>query len=69
MWGPFHVNGPKPVFYTKACELVGKGVGIGLVGLYTYIVGQLVRKPGMPNTWMARRWYGRLDAVDVVTAE
>ena len=69
MWGPFHVNGPKPVFYTKTCELVGKGVGIGLVGLYTYIVGQLVRKPGMPNTWMARRWYGRLDAVDVVTAE
>ena len=69
MWGPFHVNGPKPVCYTKACELMGKRVGIGLVELYTYIVGQLVRKPGMPNTWVALRWYGRLDAADVVIAE
>ena len=32
--GPFHVNGPKLIYYTKAYELVGKGVGIDLVGLY-----------------------------------
>ena len=26
MWGPFYVDGPEPLCYTKACELVGKGV-------------------------------------------
>ena len=32
--GPFHINGPKHVCYTKALELVGNGVGTGLVWLY-----------------------------------
>ena len=26
--------GQNPFYYTKACELMGKGVGTGLVGLY-----------------------------------
>ena len=34
LWGSFSVNGPKPVLLTEACELVGKGVGIGLMGSY-----------------------------------
>ena len=34
LWGPFPVNGSKPICYTKVYELVGKGVGIGLVGLH-----------------------------------
>lgn len=31
--GAFYINGPKPVCYTKAYELMDKGVGTSLVGL------------------------------------
>lgn len=31
--GPFYVDGPGPICYSKACELMGKGVGTGLLGV------------------------------------
>ena len=34
MWAFFASMGQNLFCYTKACELMGKGVGIGLVGLY-----------------------------------
>ena len=33
MWGPFYVDGSGPICYTKACELIGKGVGTGPLGI------------------------------------
>jgi len=32
--GPFVSIGQNPFYYTKAYELIGKGVGIGLARLY-----------------------------------
>jgi len=33
MWGPFYVDGLGPVYCTKACELMGMGVGTGPLGV------------------------------------
>ena len=31
MWGPFYVDGPGPIYYSNAYELMGKGVETGLL--------------------------------------
>lgn len=31
IWGPFCVDGHGPIYYSNACELMGKGVGTSLL--------------------------------------